>query len=176
MIDRLLSATDHILLSIGRWVAWLIPLMVATTVTVVALRYLFSTGAIALQEAVTYMHGAVFMLGAAATMRLDGHVRVDFWYQRRSPATRSWINAIGHLLLLLPVCALILWSSVDYVLLSWRVREVSTEPGGIPAVFVLKTLIPLCAALLLGHGVADGLRQVRHIISQRAAAQHARKG
>ena len=161
MINRLLFAADRALAAIGRWVAWLAPLMIAATVAVVVLRYAFNTGAIALQEAVTYMHGALFMLGAAPTMRRDGHVRVDFWYRRQSAIRRGWINCAGHLLLLAPVCALILWTSWDYVALSWRLREASTEPGGIPAVFALKTLIPLFAALLIGYGVADGVRRVR---------------
>ena len=171
MINRALFAVYRVLESIGRAVAWLVPLMVAATVVVVVLRYLFNTGAIALQEAVTYMHGAVFMLGAAATMRADGHVRVDFWYRRQRAARRAWIDGLGHLFLLLPVCALILSSSWDYVLLSWRVREVSTEPGGIPAVFALKTLIPLFAVTLIGYGVANGARHARRGLRRLANAR-----
>ena len=136
----------------GRVIAWLTLAMVLITVAVVVLRKLFETGSIALQESVTYLHAAVFMLGSAYTLKHDGHVRVDIFYQKFSPRTRAWVDLLGTLLLLFPVCLYILFSSLQYVGASWSMLEGSREAGGLDGVFLLKTAIPVMAVLLLLQG------------------------
>lgn len=145
LLDRFAEAT-------GRIIAWLTLGMVLVTFTVVILRYLFQTGSIALQESVTYLHASVFMLGAAYTLKHDAHVRVDIVYQKCTPRTRAWIDLLGTLLLLFPVCLFILISSLDYVAASWSIQEGSREAGGLDGVFLLKTAIPVMAVLLLLQG------------------------
>ena len=143
---------------VGRAIAWLTFAMVLVTVTVVVLRYGFDTGAVRMQESVTYMHALVFMLGIPFALRHGAHVRVDLFYSRIGDRQRAVIDLCGHLLLLAPVAAYIFVSSLDYVAASWRVREASAEVGGIPGVFLLKTLIPAMAALLFLQGIAESLR------------------
>lgn len=140
---------------IGRALAWLLPIMVVITIIVVLLRYVFDTGTIALQEAVMYLHGSLFMLGLGYTLKQDGHVRVDVFAQRLGPQVRAWIDLCGHLLFLLPLCALIAWYSWDYVVASWRVREASPDSGGLPFIYLLKSLLPLSAALLALQALAE---------------------
>jgi len=143
---------------VGRAIAWLTFAMVLVTVTVVVLRYGFDTGAVRMQESVTYMHALVFMLGIPFALRHGAHVRVDLFYSRVGERRRAIIDLCGHLLLLVPVAAYIFVSSLDYVAASWRVREASAEVGGIPGVFLLKTLIPAMAALLFLQGIAESLQ------------------
>ncbi len=138
----------------GHFIAWLAVAMVVITFAVVVLRYLFNTGSIALQESITYLHATLFMLGSAWTLKQDGHVRVDIFYSKQSRRTRAWIDLTGTLLLLLPVCVFILFSSLDYVAASWSVREGSQEAGGLDAVYLLKTAIPVMAVLLILQGCA----------------------
>jgi len=145
LLDRFAEIT-------GRVIAWLTLATVLVTVAVVLLRKLFETGSIALQESITYLHAAVFMLGAAYTLKHDGHVRVDIFYQGFSPRTRAWVDLLGTLLLLFPVCLYILFSSLQYVGASWAMLEGSREAGGLDGVFLLKTAIPLMAVLLLLQG------------------------
>lgn len=140
---------------IAQGIRWLALFMVLVTVTIVVSRYQFGIGAIFLQESVMYMHGILFMLGIPYTLRQDGHVRVDVIYSRLSRKHRSWIDIGGHLLLLLPVSAFIFITSLPYVAASWRVLEGSSEVGGVPAVFLLKTLMPLMAALLFLQGLSE---------------------
>lgn len=142
----------------GRLLAWLLLFMAILTTCVVVLRYGFSIGSIATQETVTYMHGSVFLLGAAYALKTGAHVRVDIFYRYFSARTRAWINSLGGIVFLLPLCAFILVSSVGYAGESWAMRETSAEPGGIPAVFLLKTLIPLMAINLALQGLAEILR------------------
>ena len=144
----------------GRFVAWLTLTIVIVTFTVVVLRYLFSTGSIALQESITYLHATLFMLGAAWTLKQDGHVRVDIFYSKQNRRTRAWTDLLGTLLLLFPVCGFILYSSLDYVAASWSVQEGSQEAGGLDAVFLLKTAIPVMAVLLILQGCAIILKNI----------------
>ena len=157
-VDKLSHYFDQISEWTGRLVAWLTFAMVITTFVVVVLRYLFDFGSIALQESITFMHAMVFMLGAAYTLRHEGHVRVDIFYRRFGERGRAWVDLLGVLLLLMPVTLFISWVSWDYVVSSWSLLEGSREAGGLPGVFLLKSVIPLMALLLLLQGVARGWR------------------
>jgi TRAP-type mannitol/chloroaromatic compound transport system permease small subunit len=154
---RLLPLLDRLSETIGRFVSWLTLLMVLITFAVVVLRYVFDMGWIALQESVVFLHGTVFMLGAAYALQRDGHVRVDIFYRRRSERGRALTDLLGTLLLLLPTCGFILWVGWDYVADAWAVREGSREAGGLPGVFLYKTLILLMPALLLVQGLSTVL-------------------
>ncbi len=129
--------------------------MVAATLIIVVLRYAFSQGAIVLQEGVMYLHAVVFMLGIPYALKEDAHVRVDLLYSRLRPRGRALVDLVGHLLALLPVAAAMVIYSHGYVASSWRILEGSSEVGGIPGVFLLKTLIPLTALLLIVQGVGE---------------------
>ncbi len=129
--------------------------MVATTLGVVVLRYVFNLGSIMLQESVLYMHGITFMLGIPYALKEDVHVRVDVVYARLGQRGRALVNLVGHLLFLVPVAVTIILYSDTYVARSWRILEGSSEVGGIPAIFLLKTLIPVMAGLLLLQGIAE---------------------
>ncbi|REJ67160.1 MAG: permease [Proteobacteria bacterium] len=140
--------------AIGSGVAFASIAMALITTGVVILRYGFEQGAIAAQESVLYLHGAVFMLGAAPTLLTDKHVRVDVFYRNFSQRQQTWVNTLGHTLFTTPICLLIIFGSWDYVAESWSIMESSPEPGGIPAVFLLKTLIPAMAVLLLLQAIS----------------------
>ena len=163
----LVKALDTFTETTGRWLAWLALGMAAITAFVVLLRYGFNIGSIAAQESVTYMHGALFMLGAAFTLKHGGHVRVDIFYRRFGPRTQAWINSLGAIVFLLPVCLFILGISWNYVTESWAIREVSPEPGGIPAVFLLKTLMLLLPLNLVLQGIAEILRNTLVLVENR---------
>ncbi|MEY6431324.1 TRAP transporter small permease subunit [Thioalkalicoccus limnaeus] len=143
---------------VGRAAAWLALLMVAVTFLVVVLRYLFDLGWIAMQESVTYMHAMLFMLGIGYALRHEGHVRVDVFYYRMGPRARAWVDLGGTLVLLFPVCLFIAWIGWDYVASSWSVREGSREAGGLPGVYLLKTLILVMPGLVMIQGLVLVLR------------------
>jgi TRAP-type mannitol/chloroaromatic compound transport system permease small subunit len=147
----------------GRLLAWLLPMMVLLTLAIVILRYLFDIGTVATQEVVVYMHGASFMLGLAYALKQGAHVRVDVLANRMSPRLRIWVDLCGHLLFLLPLCGCIIWFSWDYVAAAWRVHEGSPEVGGLPGIYLLKTLLPLAATLLALQGVAEIARCLRFL-------------
>ena len=159
LLDGLSQRLSHI-------IGWLPLLMALLTVLVVVLRYGFGIGAIAAQESVIYLHGTLFMLGASCTLQMGGHVRVDVLYQQFSARARAWIDALGHVIFTLPLCALVGFSSQDYVVESWVARETSPEPGGIPAVFILKTLLPVMAMLLALQALSEIIKALKILVSE----------
>ena len=138
--------------------------MAALTCIIVLLRYGLGVGSVALQEAVTYMHGAVFMLGAACALKEGGHVRVDILYRRFSPRGRAWVDSAGAVVFLIPFCVFLAGISWEFVRESWAVREGSADPGGIHAVFLLKSLILLLALSLLLQAIAELLRNALFLV------------
>lgn len=154
MIDRGINR-------LGAAAAWLNLGMVAATCIVVALRYALGAGAIALQEAVIYMHAMALAAGLAYTLQRDEHVRVDLLYARMGERGKSWVNLCGHLFLLVPTCICIAAASLPYAASSWSILEGSPEVGGVPAVFLLKSLLPASAVLLALQGLALAWREGR---------------
>jgi TRAP-type mannitol/chloroaromatic compound transport system permease small subunit len=160
MLNKLICCIDSINETISNVVSWLVALMVIMMFCIVVLRYGFNIGSIAAQESITYMHGFVFMLAIAHTLKINGHVRVDILYQRLKPKGRAIVNLLGSLFLLLPVCAFIMYISWDYVSTSWAYYEGSREAGGINGIFLLKSLIPLMAALLFLQGLSEAMKSI----------------
>lgn len=160
MVNKLINLIDSLNESVFNIVAWLTAAMVFTMFAIVALRYGFNIGSIALQEAITYMHGLVFMLALAHTLKSNGHVRVDIFYQRWGEKSQAIVNLLGSLFLLLPVCSFIAYISWDYVATSWSYFEGSREAAGLDGVFLLKSLIPLMALLLSLQGLSESMKAI----------------
>ena len=156
--ERLASLLDALSERIGRLVSWLTLGMVLATVTVVVMRYAAGMGLIWLQESINWMHSLVFMLGAAYTLKADEHVRVDVFYRGMSERRKAVINLAGTILFLLPLCAFLVVESWQYVATSWRIAERSREAGGLPMIYLLKTVIPAMAVLLALQGLSMVLR------------------
>ncbi|GAB4194373.1 MAG: hypothetical protein Tsb002_25840 [Wenzhouxiangellaceae bacterium] len=165
-----ISLIDALNRLLGRIGGILITLCTLLVFTVVVLRYALDSGSIALQESGLWLHAAAFLLAAAWTLRQDGHVRVDVFYQRFSARQKAWVELLGGLFLLLPFCLFILITSWDYAAASWAVHEASPETGGLPGQFILKSIIPLAAISLLLQGLAQLLRALRQLLDSPAAA------
>ena len=145
------SALRSFIALCGKSVAWLTVVMVLLTFTVVVLRYGFNLGWIWLQESLTYLHVAVFTIVAAWALQQDGHVRVDIFYAKMPERKRALVDLAGTLLFLVPFCIFLLVIAWPYVTNSWKLLESSREAGGLPFVFLLKSLMMVMPALLLGQ-------------------------
>jgi len=163
-LQRLASRCDRINESIGSTISWFTIAMVVFTFLIVVLRYMFNLGWIAMQESVTYLHAMVFMLGAAYTLKHEGHVRVDIFYQKASLKNRAWVDLLGTVFLLIPMMMFILYSCWDYVMDSWMLLEDSPETGGLPAVFILKSAIILLPVLMIIQGVSLVIRNALYLM------------
>ena len=147
LIDRINGA-------VGRTVAWCALALVAVQFVAVVLRYVFGIGWIWVEESIVYIHAKLFMAGAAYTLLHEGHVRVDIFYAEASARQRAWVDFLGSVCFLWPVAGLIIAKAGPYVLSSWTNLEGSPETSGIPAVFLLKSLILVFAGLMALQGLS----------------------
>ena len=157
---RVIYLIDTFTETFGRIISWLNIALMLCVFTVVTLRYGLNIGSIALQELSIYIHAIIFLSACAYTLRHNGHVRVDIFYRRFTPRTQSIVDSLGTLIFLLPVCIFIGFVSWDYIDRAWAIRETSHDPGGLPAVFILKSLILVLVGTLSLQGVAELLRAI----------------
>ena len=151
LINLISKAIDHAIKVIGTAVSWLTLIMTVITFLIVILRYVFNIGSIWMQESLVWMHSAIFLLGAAYTLKLDEHVRVDIFYRSFSPKQKSWVNIIGAIFFALPVCIFLLIVTGDFVSSSWLVKEISRDAGGLlyPAIPLLKSMLLIMPLLII---------------------------
>ena len=158
ILTKIADQLDRVLDRLGQSISWLNLLMAIIVLVIVVLRYWLSIGSVALQESITYLHAALFMLGISYTLQHNGHVRVDIFYRNFSARRRALVDLAGLIMFLIPTCVLIIVSSWDYVIASWATGERSEERSGIAFVYGLKTLMIIMPSLLIVQGIAGGLR------------------
>ncbi|WP_227370475.1 TRAP transporter small permease subunit [Halomonas sp. M20] len=155
-----LAWIDALIERLGKALTWLVLIMMLTEFSIVVLRYLFNVSNTPMQESVMYLHATVFLLAAGYTLKHDGHVRVDIFYRSMSMKKKAWVDLMGTVFLLLPVMIFVVMASLGYVEKSWRILEGSPESGGLPGVFLLKTLIPVFAILMILQGLVEITRNL----------------
>lgn len=157
-MERFADRLDTVNRAVGHAVRWLAMVMVLVQFGIVLARYVYGVSDIAVNESVLYMHATLFMLGAGHTLLVDGHVRVDIFYARLSGRGRAAVDALGHLGLLIPSMALLLWWSWPSVRNAMAIWEGPISVGGIRGVWYLKALIPAFCGLLIVQSSACLLR------------------
>ena len=153
-LDQLAEHISQLNRGIGKLISWSSLLLVVLVFVIAIMRYAFKIGSIPMQELVLYLHAIIFMFGASFTLADEGHVRVDIIYAKLNEKKKAWVNLLGTLLFLMPVCVFIIYTSFGYVELSWRINESSSEAGGLPYLFLLKSMIVIMPSLLMLQGLA----------------------
>lgn len=156
---RYLDGIQNGIIQFTQWLVLLMTLMVS----VVIVSRLFNIGSIALQESITYMHASALMMSLSYTALAGGHVRVDIFYRRYSPLNKAWTNLLGTCLFLLPFAVFLSFITWESAVQSWRIRESSNNPGGLPFIYILKSLPPLGGVLLTLHAVSEIFKQLAFI-------------
>lgn len=147
--------------AIGRGVSWLVLAVCVLAAGSALVAKVFGAGAHAnaMLEMQWLMFSAVFLLAAPWALRDNDHIRIDILNHRLGQRTRDWIDVMGHALFLLPMAALVLWTSVPFARLSFVQGEGSSNFGGLPQ-WPIKMLIPLAFALLFAQGVSELIKRV----------------
>ena len=158
MLEKFVNFVDGLSDKIGHLVGWMTTLMVLTVFYDTVMRYAFNKGNVALQELEWHLFAIVFLLGAAYTLKEKGHVRVDILYVRLSKKTKAWIDFIGVFIFLIPFSVMVILSTKGFIMNSWAIREISPDPGGLPARYILKTMIPLGFSLLIVQGLSEAAK------------------
>jgi TRAP-type mannitol/chloroaromatic compound transport system permease small subunit len=118
----------------------------------VVMRYVFNTSFVFMAELEWHVFAFIFLMGAGFTLLHDGHVRVDIFYSIMNRKKQAFVNLLGVLLLLVPSCYLVLTTTIPWVIVSYKIGEISIDPGGIPARFLLKAILPTGYFLMLIQG------------------------
>src|ERR1700685_215839 len=166
--ERIAGSIDRVIAAVGRAATWCSLYIVLAEFAVVVMRYALGMGSIRLQESVLYAHAALFMLAAAWTLPVGGHVRVDVFYAQASRRRRAVIDLVGAVIFLFPFAIAVAVLSLPYVERSWVILEGSRETSGLPLVYQLKTLIPLFALLIGLQGIAQAIRAALVLAGPRA--------
>jgi TRAP-type mannitol/chloroaromatic compound transport system permease small subunit len=154
VIERFVNAVDALNEWAGRAVAWLTLGCVLTCFAVVVLRYAFDTGYPWMQELYVWQHAVVFMAGAGYTFLHRGHVNVDVLYGKLGARGKAWIDILGTLLFLFPWLAVVWFTSLPFVKASWRVFESSGNANGMPAMYLLKSMLLVFCVLMFLQGLS----------------------
>jgi TRAP-type mannitol/chloroaromatic compound transport system permease small subunit len=123
------------------------------------IRYTFNSSSNAWLEIQWYLFAAIFMLASSHTLKRDEHVRIDVIAGCFSKRTQVWIDLLGFLLFLMPICLVILYYGVPFALLSITSAEMSSNAGGL-IVWPAKLLVPLGFLLLILQGVSEIIKRV----------------
>ena len=164
---RIAAAIDDLNTAIGRWLSWLVLFCTVISALAATLRYTLDWGSNALLEAQWFMFGLIFLFCAAWTLRIGGHVRIDILSSRLSSTTRVWIEILGGLFFLLPVCLLIAVDSWHFFLIAFQTREASPNPGGL-IWWPLKFAIPVAFILLSLQGLSEIIKNIAVLTGDRS--------
>ena len=115
----------------------------------ILLRYIFNINFIFLQELVMYLHAFIFLFGVSICLRDDSHVRIDVVTNKLRKKNKIIIDLIGYIILVIPFCFFVIYESTTMISQSWSMLEGSSEPGGLPIVYILKSSIYIFSLLLL---------------------------
>jgi len=162
-ISQLIDALNE---KTGLFAAWLSTLMVLTVVYDVIMRYGFKKGNIAVQEMEWHLFAVVFLIGAAYSLKKDAHVRVDILYTKFSTKKKAWVDLLGTFIFLIPFSIMIIYSCRGFIESSWAVHEISPDPGGLPARYILKAVIPAGFVLLILQGISQAIKNLLIIVGK----------
>ncbi|MGC9061996.1 TRAP transporter small permease subunit [Calditerrivibrio sp.] len=157
-MKTIINICDKISGFFGYIAAWLTSALVLVIIYDVFTRYLLNSSKIWIQELEWHIFALVILFGAAYTLRQNGHVRVDIIYSKLSPRKRALIDLMGVIILLIPFSIFIIYTSKDFVISSWQFGEGSPDPGGLPARYLLKAMIPFCFILMINQGISMFLK------------------
>ena len=114
----------------------------------------YSAHSNALLEAQWYMFAALVLLGAGYTLKVNEHVRVDLFYGWVTERTRTWIDLLGAIFCLIPMCLVLIYFTWPWFVEAWVTNEVSTNAGGLPR-WPVRLLLPIGFLLVLLQGVSE---------------------
>ena len=159
---KIISIIDTFTEYTGKFISIFVIILVLLVGYDVSMRYLFNSGSIAIQELEWHLFSIILLLGSAYTLKHDEHVRLDIFYSSKliNDKVRIWFDVLGTLLILLPFCLLIIISAWPFVTQAYIHNEISPDPGGLPARWLIKAVIPLGFFFLLIQGIAEALKKL----------------
>ena len=163
---KLIQYIDAFNERIGKLASWSSLLLVVLVCLDVILRYFLQWSRVWMMELELYFFAIIFLLGAAYAFREDQHVRVDVFYSNMSDRSKAFVNLVGGIFFLVPWCLILMYISHRYFMKSWIIGESSSQPGGLPALYIKKGLLVIGFFLLFLQGISSIASSLR-ILSKR---------
>ncbi|MEJ2417410.1 MAG: TRAP transporter small permease subunit [Exilibacterium sp.] len=163
-MDTYIRFSEKLINFIGYLCGCLMVLMLLNVFYDVVMRYLFDIVAIGMQELEWHLFATMFMFGIGYTLKEDGHVRVDIFYENFSAPVKASINILGALIFTLPFCYLIITGGFDYAHEAYVMNEGSGDPGGLPHRWIIRSVIPLSSVFLLFCALHVVMVQLRALV------------
>ena len=157
-LSALSKGIDFINEFVGKTVSWLSTVLVVLVCFDVISRRIFSDTSAWVMELEWHFFALLFLFGAGYGLKHNRHVRVDLFYANFSIRDKALVNAIGHLLFLIPWCIVVIWVAVQYASSSYLINEGSPDPGGLPLLYPIKFAIVLGVFLLLLQAISDTIK------------------
>lgn len=150
---------DAVTAFIGRHIIWLILAAILVSAVNAIIRKAFDMSSNAWLELQWYLFGAVFMMAAAYTLQRNEHIRIDIVSGRLSQNARNWIDIAGHVLMLLPFTALMIYESIPFVLYALRSGEMSGSAGGL-IIWPARAFVLAGFLLLFIQGISELIKRI----------------
>ncbi len=159
---RLARATDALNALVGRWVYWLVLVMVLESAGNAIVRKIFDRSSNALLELQWYLFSVVFLLCAGWTLLRNEHVRIDILQSRYSPKTQAWVDIFGTIFFMLPMVSIFFWLSIPWFWRSYVENEISGSAGGL-TLWWARLFVPIGFALLGLQGLSELVKRIAFV-------------
>ena len=145
---------------LGKILSAVLLLMAINVFFDVIMRYSFRNSSVGMQELEWHLFSIVILFGVSVALLDEGHVRVDFLYDRYTAKSKAVINILGTIFFLLPLALLILFGSFDFVKDAYDIKEISEDPGGLPFRWAIKAMIPLAFFMLVFSSIGYTIKNI----------------
>lgn len=163
-MNKILEFINKIIKVIGTSSAWLNVILVLLLCIDVSMRYLLNLSFNWVIELEWHIFGLIFLLNSAYTYQKDKHVRVDIFYHDFSDKKKALVNLFGNIFFLLPWCIIAIHTCTKYAANSFYIKENSPNPGGLPAMYIIKSFMVLGFILLLLQGLILIIQQIKTLV------------
>lgn len=155
----------------GQIATWLV--LIATLISAgnAASRYMFSLSSNAWLEIQWYLFAGMVLLGGPYVLKINEHVRVDLLYSAYSDRVRIWVDLLGAIFFLLPMCAIMIYFTWPWLVESWRIQEGSMNAGGLIR-WPVKLVLPVGFGLLALQGISEIIKRIQALIDHNNRLQY----
>jgi TRAP-type mannitol/chloroaromatic compound transport system permease small subunit len=155
-MSRVIDAVNE---RIGRWLSWLILLVVLISAANAIVRKVFDTSSNSWLELQWIIFSIIFLLCSPWTLLSNEHIRIDIVNNLLPKRVRDVIDLVGHAFFLLPLAVVMVVTGIPFFYRSFEINEQSGNAGGLPQ-WPAKSLIMIGFAMLFVQGVSELIKRI----------------
>lgn len=160
MLLKIEAIIESVVNVVGKITSILLLLMIFNVFYDVVMRYFFRNSSVGMQEMEWHLFSVIILFGVSVALKDEGHVRVDFLYEKYSVRKKAMINILGTLFFLLPLAILVASGSFGFVMDSYSINEISEDPGGLTHRWIIKSMIPASFIFLIFSSVGYVVKNI----------------